>query len=382
VLSGIDAGATGGGCSPHFFAPFWQAGVANYAATGCGGARQSGDVAVVGDPYTGYDILDSSASTNPGWMTIGGTSLSSPLMAALWALAGGSHGVYYPGATLYANFTHHPSTLFDVTQGSNGVCDEAPASCASDWGSALGDVGPDNPNNTFYCADQACDNGTVWLDLDCAFAPDQNGANSTALVAHYNQCYAAPGYDGPSGVGVPDGLGAFAKPTATATISGPLDVNKRSAAFKAVIHDTVPGGTVSAAKWTFSDAAASKSGATVRHFSQRAGTFTAKVIVSDGVGVLASASRGFTIGYAPRVTVSLPSVIKENKAVTFTAKATDRNTSGRIRSYLWSFGHGITAHGARATHKWGIPGVHHVTLTVTDNQHNVTTKTITVRVRK
>jgi PKD repeat protein len=82
------------------------------------------------------------------------------------------------------------------------------------------------------------------------------------------------------------------------------------------------------------------------------------------------------------VTVSLPSVVKENKAVTFTAKATDRNTSGRIRSYLWSFGHGITAHGARATHKWGIPGVHHVTLTVTDNQHNVTTKTITVRVRK
>ena len=40
-------------------------------------------------------------SSNPGWETIGGTSLASPLVAALWGLAGGPGGVNYPAMTLY-----------------------------------------------------------------------------------------------------------------------------------------------------------------------------------------------------------------------------------------------------------------------------------------
>ena len=36
-------------------------------------------------------------------------------MAAAFALAGGAHGVAYPAKTLYA----HPTRFFDVTEGSN-----------------------------------------------------------------------------------------------------------------------------------------------------------------------------------------------------------------------------------------------------------------------
>ena len=51
----------------------------------------------------------------------GGTSLSSPLIASLYALAGGGGGVGYPAATLYGHLGQAPS-LYDVTERGNGYC--------------------------------------------------------------------------------------------------------------------------------------------------------------------------------------------------------------------------------------------------------------------
>jgi hypothetical protein len=169
--------ATGGGCSTLFTAPAWQQSVPGWAVTGCGNKRLANDIAAVADPYTGFDVYDTyvyEPDFTPGWLTVGGTSLSSPLIGALYALAGGSHGVAYPAATLYAHLGEAAS-LYDVASGGNGYCDgEAPGPCGEPLvNEQLGDV-------------------------DCE--------GTTA-------CDAFAGFDGPSGVGTPNGLGAFGGPS-------------------------------------------------------------------------------------------------------------------------------------------------------------------------
>ena len=141
----------GSGCSSAFSAPLWQSAVANLSATGCGGGRSIADVAAIGDPNTGVDVYDSTPEGNgdpTGWGVWGGTSVSSPIIAAEFALGGGAHGIAYPAATLYSHIGEG-SALYDVVSGSNGSC----------------------------------------------------GGTSS--------CQAGVGYDGPSGVGSPIGLAAF-----------------------------------------------------------------------------------------------------------------------------------------------------------------------------
>nr|WP_307624073.1 S53 family peptidase [Streptomyces sp. V3I7] len=56
--------------------------------------------------------------TATGWMVFGGTSASAPLIAATYALAGAPSAGSYPASFPYA----HTSALYDVTSGSNGSC--------------------------------------------------------------------------------------------------------------------------------------------------------------------------------------------------------------------------------------------------------------------
>jgi hypothetical protein len=142
----------GSGCSAFEPKPAWQ------HDTGCA-KRTVADVSADANPSSGlgvYDTLNSCGSSAlcdtlirlglvqglDGWAQVGGTSLSSPLIASVFALAGNS--VTY-GSYPYA----HTGSLFDVTSGSNGSC------------------------------------GGSYL------------------------CTAGPGYDGPTGLGTPNGTGAF-----------------------------------------------------------------------------------------------------------------------------------------------------------------------------
>ena len=86
-----------------------------------------------------------------GWLTVGGTSVSAPLIAGVYALAGNAATV--PLGYAYA----HAGSLFDVTKGNN------------DW---------------------------------------FNGAGG-ATCGHDYLCVAKKGYDAPTGMGTPDGTGAF-----------------------------------------------------------------------------------------------------------------------------------------------------------------------------
>jgi len=116
-------GAGGSGCSERFNAPAWQRNLPNWAAVGCDERRAVADVSADADPFTGVAVYDSTESEGTsGWNMIGGTSVASPIIAAVFALAGGAHGVAYPARTLYENAAKTPASLHDVLSGSNGEC--------------------------------------------------------------------------------------------------------------------------------------------------------------------------------------------------------------------------------------------------------------------
>jgi subtilase family serine protease len=130
----------GSGCSAFTRAARFQRTLANWAATGCGTHRAAADVSAVADPNTGAAVR-----FNGSWRQVGGTSLSAPLIAGVYALAGHVSSKRKPGHLPYRK----PGALFDVTSGSNGPC-------------------------------------------------------SAPLM-----CHGGPGYDGPTGLGTPNGLAAF-----------------------------------------------------------------------------------------------------------------------------------------------------------------------------
>jgi hypothetical protein len=108
-------------------------------------SRGVADVSADADPMTGAAVFDSTPyQGRSGWFQVGGTSLSAPLIAAVFALAGNAGSVNYPASIPY----RHLASLHDVTGGSNGSC------------------------------------GTI-------------------------MCKAGSGYDGPTGVGTPNGIGGF-----------------------------------------------------------------------------------------------------------------------------------------------------------------------------
>ncbi|WP_256725945.1 S53 family peptidase [Streptomyces sp. IMTB 2501] len=144
----------GSGCSAYEAKPSWQ------HDSGCA-KRAVADVSAVADPNTGVAVYDTYNSCGgallcdtelqlglaqgaDGWVEVGGTSVSSPIIASVYALAGNTSQVV-DGSYPYS----HTSALNDVTSGSNGFC------------------------------------GGSYL------------------------CTGGPGYDGPTGLGTPNGTGAF-----------------------------------------------------------------------------------------------------------------------------------------------------------------------------
>ncbi len=117
-------GEGGSGCSKYFSAAPGRARLAGFSATGCGSGRSVADMSAIGDPETGVDVYDSTPDGEgdpTGWGVWGGTSVSSPIVAGEFALAGGPRGVAYPAATVYAHQGEN-SALYDVVSGSNGKC--------------------------------------------------------------------------------------------------------------------------------------------------------------------------------------------------------------------------------------------------------------------
>jgi subtilase family serine protease len=109
----------GSGCSAYESKPSWQ------QDRGCG-SRTVADVSAVADPGTGVWVYDTFGES--GWLIVGGTSVAAPIVGSVYALAGNRLGTtsslssdpYNAVATAMAN--HSALPLFDVTSGSNGAC--------------------------------------------------------------------------------------------------------------------------------------------------------------------------------------------------------------------------------------------------------------------
>ncbi|MEZ0107681.1 hypothetical protein ABH920_001673 [Catenulispora sp. EB89] len=140
---------TGSGCSSYEAKPSWQAALS--LPSGCSN-RIDNDVAADADPATGVAVYDTS-NGNTGWNEVGGTSASSPMVAAMFALAGNA------GATPAQDIYQHTSNFYDVTSGNDGSCTPA------------------------------------YL------------------------CTAETGYDGPTGIGTPNGIAGLQTGSSTETVS-------------------------------------------------------------------------------------------------------------------------------------------------------------------
>jgi subtilase family serine protease len=142
---------SGSGCSAFETKPAWQ------KDTGCA-KRTVADVSADADPNTGLGVYDTYngcgsnflcdlliqlglVSGLDGWAQVGGTSLSSPLIASVYALAGNTGSLGF-GSYPYS----HTAGLFDVTSGSNGSC-SPPYLCTAQTGYD-GPTGLGTPNGT------------------------------------------------------------------------------------------------------------------------------------------------------------------------------------------------------------------------------------------
>ncbi len=259
LASGDAEGASGGGCSTLFAAQLWQQSAPMFAASGCATKRLEADIAAVADPYTGFDIYDTDKcgsycqeyGIGKGWVTIGGTSLATPLISSLYGLAGGSDGVSYPALTLYGHLAD-PSALYDVTEGGNGFCDTEALSLCGD------------PNSVFGRVD--CEGTTA--------------------------CNSAPGLDGPSGVGTPDGLSAFKPllPTAAITPPSSLEAGVAASFSAAASTDPYPGGSIASYSWSWGDGTADGAGVSPTHTYAAPGTYLVTLTVTDNYGLTSAAS--------------------------------------------------------------------------------------------
>ena len=125
----------GSGCSAYICKPGWQ-------HDRLCSKRTVADVAAVADPQTGLAVYDTYGF--PGWLVVGATSASAPIVAGVYGLAGNTTSLR-DGSFPYSATT----SLFDITAGANGAC------------------------------------GGTYL------------------------CTAIPGFDGPTGLGTPNGTGGF-----------------------------------------------------------------------------------------------------------------------------------------------------------------------------
>lgn len=79
----------------------------------------SADISAVADPQTGVAVYDSTPINGQiGWFVTGGTSAGAPLIAGAYALAGLPAAGSYPASYPY----RYRTEFYDVSTGENGIC--------------------------------------------------------------------------------------------------------------------------------------------------------------------------------------------------------------------------------------------------------------------
>jgi len=191
--------SAGSGCSAFEPKPSWQ------KDTACAN-RTVADVSAVADPSTGVWIYDTYGGS--GWGVLGGTSAASPIVGAVYALAGNS---LTSGLQLNDDPYSHPTALFDAVGGSNGSC----------GGSYLctGVVGYDGPTGLGSPNGVVAFTNSVQLVADFSLSASSASLHATrggASVSDTLTLSASNGYHSSvqlSISGVPTGVSASFSPT-------------------------------------------------------------------------------------------------------------------------------------------------------------------------
>ena len=243
----------GSGCSAYESKPTWQ------TDSGCT-KRTVADVSAVADPNTGVAVYDSYGYG--GWLVVGGTSASSPIIASTYALAGTPVSGTYPASYPYAN----RASLYDVTSGSNGHC------------------------------------GGSYL------------------------CTAGTGYDGPTGLGTPNGTGAFAAPRPSITSISPTLGPPAGGTTVTLTGVDFSGATAVAFGVTAASSFTVVSGTSVRAVSP-SGTGTVDITVTTPYGTSATGSADrFSYSVAPSITSANSTTFTVGSAGTFSVTTTGSPT--------------------------------------------------------
>jgi len=104
----------GGGCSLYEAPTPALAAFGEYAQAGCAGTRATPDLSLVADPASGVSVYDSfKYEGRSGWFVVGGTSASTPMVAAHAATT----GRVFDAAAVYGSSL----TFRDITEGNNGA---------------------------------------------------------------------------------------------------------------------------------------------------------------------------------------------------------------------------------------------------------------------
>jgi PKD repeat protein len=141
-------------------------------------------------------------------------------------------------------------------------------------------------------------------------------------------------------------------------------------------------GSIANYSWDFGDGR-SGAGQTTSHAYSTAGTYVARLTISDSFGRTASSVLSITVGAGAQPTADFvfsPTNPLPTQQVFFNASAS-RPASGRtLTGYRWDFGDGQSGSGVQPSHAYALPGSYNVTLVVTDDAGRTatTTKGLTV----
>jgi len=251
----------GSGCSTYQTRPTWQPAVGNDA---CSGMRAIADVSADADPNTGVAVYDSySYGGASGWLQFGGTSVSSPIIASVYALAKGAGASWSgnPASVPYTNST----ALYDATGGSNGSCTPS----------------------------VLCTGGTGW--------------------------------DGPTGLGTPNGLAAFGGSSGggtTPTAGFTSSCTNLACSFTDTSTDT--GGSISGWNWTFGDPTGGTSALRSPSYPYSSGgTYNVTLTVTDSGSQTSSVSHAVTVSASSGTAPVITSKLCSGATCTFTATGSD-----------------------------------------------------------
>lgn len=166
----------GSGCSLYEPRPEYQDGL----STGCPDTRATADVAAVADPDTGLAVYNTLGQD--GWAQYGGTSLSAPLVAAMYALA----GTPVPGSNPVTYLYRKGAPLNDVTEGTDGSCGDVRCTAGAGWDGPTG-VGTPNGVSALTLGSHGWASGTVQsrnhaLDGATVTFTDETGYRTRAVV--------------------------------------------------------------------------------------------------------------------------------------------------------------------------------------------------------